>query len=215
MVEAADSTITGKTGNLISKNIRNLSFRSRIAEIALTAELHPLTAVNFEIFPYFSPYVIGGIGFFSFNPQAQYQGRWIDLQPLRLEGQGFDEYPDRKVYNLTGFNLQFGIGVRYDISNFLNARVEFLHRKLSTDYLDDASTKEYINPNLFSKYLSPQQAALARALYNRTKDGSIPIFRGNVRENDAYMTLSVKLGFSLARQDAGSRSRNRQLKCFF
>ena len=214
-VEGADSTINGKTNNLISKNIRNLSFRSKIAELALLAELHPLTAINLEIFPHLSPYLIGGVGYFAFNPQAQYNGQWIDLQPLHLEGQGFEEYPDRPVYNLSGFNIPFGAGVRYDLSDVLNVKLEFLHRMLFTDFLDDASNKVYINPSLFSKYLSPSQAALARVLYNRTKDGSIPVFRGHANEKDAYMSLSLKVGITLGRNNTGGRSSTRHLKCFF
>jgi hypothetical protein len=214
MVEGADSTITGKSGNLISKNVRNLSFRSKIAEVALVAEFHPLTLLNFEIFPFFSPYILGGVGYFSFNPQGYYRGQWVDLQPLRLEGQGFAEYPDRKIYRLSGMNFPIGVGARYDISDLLNIRVEFLHRILFTDYLDDASEKVYIDPSLFSKYLPPAQVATARALHNRTKDGSIPIFRGNVKEKDAYMTLSLKLGVSLGR-DRNGRAGTRQLRCFF
>ena len=38
-----------------------------------------------------------GVGYFSFNPQAKLGNRWIDLQPLSTEGQGFPEYPDRKA----------------------------------------------------------------------------------------------------------------------
>jgi hypothetical protein len=214
-IEGADSTILGKSNNLVSKNVRNLSFRSKIAEVALLAEFHPLTLINYEILPFLSPYVLAGIGYFSFNPQAQYNGEWVNLQPLHLEGQGFSEYPDRTVYKLRGFNVPVGVGLRYEISDQLNVRLEFLHRILFTDYLDDASTKTFINPALFAKYLVPAQAATARALYNRSKDGTIPIFRGHVREKDSYMTLSLKIGVLLGREGSKGRAGNRQLKCFF
>jgi len=209
-VGAADSTITGKSNNLVSKRVRNLSFRSKIAELTLLAEIHPLELINLQIIPYFSPYLIGGLGYFSFNPQAQLNGTWIDLQPLSTEGQGFEEYPDRKPYSLSQFNIPMGFGVRYEMSQKFNLRVEFIHRRLFTDYLDDASNKKLIDPALFAKYLSPVQAANARALYNRSLDGSAPIYRGHVQNKDAYMSLSVRLGLVLGRETSSRRS----LKCF-
>lgn len=215
MVESADSTITGKTHNLVSKYVRNLSFRSPISEITLTTEFHPLQLLNFELVPFVSPYVIAGVGWFHFNPQANLNGKWIDLQPLHTEGQGFSEYPDRKPYSLSQFNIPLGFGVRFEMTGMFNLRVEFIHRRLFTDYLDDASTKVYIDPSLFAKYLPPTDAANARALYNRSLDGSIPIYRGHSQNNDAYMSLSVKLGVVLGRQSTGSKTGTRQLRCAF
>jgi len=215
MVESADSTITGKTNNLVSKYVRNLSFRSPISEISLTTEFHPLQLLNFELVPFVSPYVIAGIGWFHFNPQANLNGKWIDLQPLHTEGQGFTEYPDRKPYSLTQYNIPLGLGIRYEMTGMFNLRVEFIHRRLFTDYLDDASTKELIDGSLFAKYLSPADAANARALYNRSIDGSTPIYRGHFQNNDAYMSLSVKLGIVLGRESTGSRAGTRQLRCAF
>ncbi len=212
-VSSADSTITGKSYNLISKNIRNLSFRSKIAEIALTAEFHPLQLLHIEIIRGVSPYIIGGIGWFHFNPQAQLKGRWIDLQPLHTEGEGFTEYPDRKPYKLSQFNIPMGLGVRYELSELFNVRVEFVHRRLFTDYLDDASNKTYIDPKLFSKYLSPVQAAYAEALFNRSKDGSVPIFRGHSQNKDAYMSLSIKLGVVLGREKTATSIGTKHLRC--
>ena len=80
---------------------RNVNFRSKITEFSLTAELHPLFIfINYEDResgpPRMSPYLLGGVGFFTFNPQTEYKGKWIDLQPLSTEGQGFAEYPDKK-----------------------------------------------------------------------------------------------------------------------
>lgn len=216
-VESADSTITGKSNNLVSKYVRNLSFRSKISEISLTTEFHPLQLLNFELIPFVSPYVIAGVGWFHFNPQANLNGKWIDLQPLHTEGQGFAEYPDRKPYSLSQFNVPMGLGLRYEMTGMFNLRVEFVHRRLFTDYLDDASTKEYINPSLFAKYLPPADAANARALFNRSLDGSIPIFRGHFQNNDAYMSISVKLGIVLGREstEGGSSYGRRQLRCAF
>jgi hypothetical protein len=214
-ISAQDSIITGKTLNLISKNIRNLSFKSKISEIALISEFYPLQLFYIEPIPFLSPYILAGVGYYHFNPQAKYDNKWIDLQPLHTEGEGFDEYPDRKPYKLSQLNIPLGLGIKYEVSGMFNLRVEFMHRRLFTDYLDDASQKEYVDPALFSKYLSPKNAEYARVLYNRTQDGSVPIFRGHSNNNDAYMTFSVKLGIVLGRERTGTSIGTKHLRCFF
>ena len=98
--------------------------------------------------PRLSPYVVAGAGVYSFDPQAKLNGQWYSLQPLHLEGQGFAEYPDRKTYQLTQLNLIGGLGLKYEINSLFNARLEFAHRFLFTDYLDDASEIDYIDPTL-------------------------------------------------------------------
>lgn len=52
------------------------------------------------------------------------------------------------------------MGLRIELGSLFNARIEFLDRKLFTDYLDDVSTT-YIDPALFYKYLNPSVAAIA------------------------------------------------------
>lgn len=182
---------------------RNLSFRSKITDIQLAAEIHPLFFKWYDEgqAPFWSPYIVAGIGFFSFNPQANLDGRWYDLQPLRLEGQGFDEYPDRKPYKLGQFNIPVGIGVKYEAGPSLNVRLEMVYRILSTDYLDDVSTT-YIDPALFSKYLQPSQAMIAQRLYSRTqeKDPTHFVEDGMTRglsEKDAFFTIQLKVGMAI------------------
>ncbi len=189
---------------------RNLSFRSSISEIALIAEFHPLFIfVDWSSKdrqpPTFSPYLMGGIGLYSFNPQALLNGRWVDLQPLHTEGQGFAEYPDRKVYNLRQTNIPIGLGFRYEVNSMLNIRAECLVRILNTDYLDDVSTR-YIQPALFYRYLQGQQLTDALLLNNRnlninpkyiSRPGSI---RGKYYNNDSYFTFNLKVGLIMGRE---------------
>lgn len=137
-----------------------------------------------------------GIGWFSFNPQANLNGVWIDLQPLHTEGQGFKEFPDRKPYKLSQANLLFGAAMKFELSPNINLRVEWIHRYLFTDYLDDASTK-YINPDLFSKYLTPSLAAQALQLHKRTNFKTS--IRGDPKNTDSYFTVNFKLGLTLGR----------------
>ncbi|MEO5944709.1 MAG: hypothetical protein ABIP30_00845 [Ferruginibacter sp.] len=207
-VSANDNVLAGITDIAKERYNRNLNFRSSIKEVSVMAELHPLyifidwTSRDNDP-PKLSPYLLGGVGYFSFNPQTQLGNRWVDLQPLSTEGQGFAEYPDRKVYKLQQVNFPVGVGAKYELSPFLNLRAEFLYRILKTDYLDDVSTR-YIDPALFSTYFSGAKLANALALNDRqlvrhtspTGGGK----RGSPNQNDAYFSFNVKLSFVLGRE---------------
>lgn len=180
------------------RQVRNLSYRSDIREIALIGEFHPFTIINWDKIPSLSPYIMAGVGWFSFNPQANYNGRWVNLQPLSTAGQGFEEFPERKHYRLSSFCVPFGIGFRFELSPLFSTRFEIVERYTFTDYLDDASAP-YIDPELFYKYFSPEKAALADALANRAgkKIGGV---RGGTKTKDKYLTLNLKLAMTLGRE---------------
>jgi hypothetical protein len=174
---------------------QGLHYRSRINELAVISEFHPLSLRDLETPPTVSPYLLLGIGWFSFNPQSTYEGRWVNLQPLSTSGQGFEEFPDRKPYRLSTVCVPFGVGVKYDISALFTARFEVLERYTLTDYLDDASAPA-IDPSLFYKYFSPEKAAMAEALSTRT----VGIVRGGTRTKDKYLTMNLKLAMMLGRE---------------
>lgn len=202
-----DSILKPVASTTTGRYERNLSFKSKISEVQLAIEVHPLMFRDFEDEdpPLFSPYAVAGVGLFSFDPQAKLNGQWYSLQPLHLEGQGFKEYPDRPNYQLRQVNICAGLGLKYQVSPLLNARLEFVHRILNTDYLDDASTG-YIDPALFYNYLPANKAAIAQQLYDRKKE--LPPFdasgvydqRGDPRDNDAYFTIQFKVGMTIGRQ---------------
>jgi hypothetical protein len=109
---------------------------------------------------------------------------------------------------------------------------------LFTDYLDDVHDK-YIDPAVFSKYLSGTQLDQALILNNRKRADALPNQttarpfgkRGNPLNNDSYFTVNVKVGFVIGRDNAGSggyynggggggssekarrRAQKRQLRC--
>ena len=191
-VSAADSTGSP------DRQVRNLSYRSDIREIALIGEVHPLVLTNWETLPAISPYIVAGVGYFSFNPQASYEGRLVNLQPLSTAGQGFAEYPERKPYKLSSLCVPFGFGLKYDFSALISGRFEVIERYTFTDYLDDASA-HYIDPELFYKYFTPEKAALAEALHNRAGK-KIGGSRGGLNTKDKYVTINLKLGVMLGRE---------------
>jgi hypothetical protein len=150
--------------------------------------------------PRTSPYVLAGVGYFSFNPQTKLGNNYIDLQPLRTEGQGFAE-TGRKEYSLSQLNIPIGAGVKYELSPLVNLRAELLYRKTFTDYIDDLSTT-YIDPALFPKYLTPQQVANARILYDRQIEphAGVDGIRGISRNNDAYLSANLKISVIIGRE---------------
>ncbi len=185
---------------------RNTSFRSKISEVSLTLELHPLFIfINYEDResdpPRLSPYLLAGVGYFSFNPQTDLKGKWIDLQPLSLEGQGFTKYTDLKTYKLQQMNFPLGLGVKYELSPLVNLRGEFVYRVLQTDYLDDVSGT-YANPDWFADYFTGTKYDNAIALYDRqmTKVTGVGGKRGSAKQKDAFFSFNIKLGLTLGRQ---------------
>ncbi len=185
---------------------RNVNFRSKITEFSLTAELHPLYIfINYEDResgpPRMSPYLLGGVGFFTFNPQAEYKGKYIDLQPLSTEGQGFAEYPDKKVYKLQQMNFPLGLGIKYELSDLVNLRGEYVYRVTNTDYLDDVSTT-YVDPKVYDTYFTGVKLANAIALSDRqiSKATGPGGKRGSPKQKDAYFSFNLKLSLVLGRQ---------------
>lgn len=210
-LSAADSVLksVGVKDVARARYNRNLSFRTNITEIAAIAEFHPLFAfIDWESRegdpPRFSPYLMGGISYFTFNPQAKINNTWIDLQPLRTEGQGFAEYPDKKPYKLNGIGIPVGGGVKYELSALFNVRLEFLYRATNTDYIDDVSTT-YADKALFANYFSGNRLVNAVLLSDRQR-GEIPSQtlpdkkRGNPKDNDHFFSFNLKIGIGIGRE---------------
>jgi hypothetical protein len=206
-VTAHDSILAPGEGAAAGRYQRNLSFRSPVWEASLLAEIHPLSWIaynNGQALPRWSPYMLGGVGLFAFNPKAKLNGNWFSLNDLRTEGQGFAAYAERRPYRLTQCNVPLGVGLKYELSTYLNARLEVVHRVLFTDYLDDVSGS-YVNPEAFYLYLSPEKAALATQLADRRRltqhangdpNGEQ---RGNPAKKDAYFSVQLKMGLLLNR----------------
>ena len=218
-VEGEDSRAPAKGGLEEDRKYRNLSFQSDIKEVYGALEFYP--TVFFERYDGFKgklrPYVLGGAGMFHFNPKTKdVDGKIVELAPLRLEGQGFAEYPDSKPYKLLQKNLLVGFGFKYYLKENMYVGLEVLHRKLFTDYVDDVSHNYYIDPIHFDSYLSAAEAVQARRLYYRgtytfpaTRPYQEFAERGDPKDNDAYFSNILRFGWRIGGIDA----RSKQLKC--
>ena len=207
-ISGNDKILVGITDIAKERYNRNLNFRSYIIDVTAMLEIHPMYIFIDWLAkdvtpPRISPYIVGGIGYFSFNPQTKQGNRYIDLQPLSTEGQGFAEYPERKVYKLNQYNYPLGAGFRYELSALVNLRAEAVYRTTHTDYIDDLSTT-YIDPSLFNKYFGAgsQKAINARALYDQQleKHGGIDGRRGNPKNTDGYFTVGLKISVIIGRE---------------
>lgn len=200
-----DAKIKGTGGMEEARKTRNQNFRSRIAEAYLAAEIYPTVFLENDpssLFHKLRPYAVAGLGVFHFNPEGKdpLNGDWIKLQPLHLEGEGFQEYPDRKNYNLTQVNIPLGIGIKYYTSERVSISLEALMRKTFSDYLDDVSTT-YIDPNLFFQHLDQATAIVATRMFDKSvgaANRNAGEKRGSPTNKDSYYAVGFKISFRLS-----------------
>lgn len=165
---------------------RNLNFKSDIIEFNAIAEFNFLEYRISNDKYKFTSYLFLGLDVFSFKPRAQMGNLWIDLQPLRTEGQ-------TKGYKLTQMAIPFGVGAKMNVTKQVGIGIEWGPRRTFTDFLDDVSgtypdTK--LNPftNINGFKLSDRSLNAGSNINEQ---------RGNPRTKDWYfffgLTLNIKL----------------------
>lgn len=177
---------------------RNLSVRTSILEVSGQIELNFLTYEIGDPRRPSTPYLFLGFSVFRFNPQAEFNGRWIDLQPLGTEGQGIPGFEDR--YPLTQVSLPFGIGFKFNIWKNLGGAVEWGMRRTWTDYLDDVGGV-YADPVLLEDQNGPLAALLAdRSLQPLGPDGTnAEMQRGETNRTDYYIFAGFMLTYKIGK----------------
>lgn len=165
---------------------RNLNFKSRIMEFHAIAEFNFLEYRISNDKYKFTTFLYLGLDVFNFKPRAQMDNFWIDLQPLRTEGQ-------TKGYKLTQVAIPFGLGVKMNVSKKVGIGIEWGPRKTFTDYLDDVSGT-YPNP-----FVSPFSSINGMKLSDRSKNAGSNVNeqRGNPRTKDWYFFFGLTLNFKL------------------
>ena len=202
-LEGDDAIINANGGLEEARKTRNSNFRTDLREAFLVAEVYPTVFLEgslIEMQGKLRPYGIIGAGVFHFNPQGRdpKTGEWIYLRPLRTEGQGFKEYPDRKEYKLTQLNIPMGFGVKYFLSERATISLEVIHRKTFTDYIDDVS-KTYYDPSA----LAAQSSGYLAADMADQSDNQFPYItatgeqRGDPRDKDSYMFAVITINYKL------------------
>jgi hypothetical protein len=226
-MEGDDRIINDQGGFEVARKYRNIIFKSPLYEAYLGLELYPTVYISLRNgtgVPRFRPYLVGGIGLFAFNPKGLYTrdgiNTWVDLKPLRLEGQGMAE-TSIPEYQLWSYCAPVGIGIKYDLTERLTFGIEVMHRKTGTDYIDDVSNR-FIDPKLFDKYLTPEQAEIAKYMANPSSffpgaPGYTPYRigkeRGNPKLKDGYFSSVFRLTWKIGPVYAVWFKNRQSLRC--
>lgn len=187
---------------------RNLHFRAQNWEVAALIEYywHPVKVNNITRHLW-NPYIFFGLGMSTNNPQAELNGTWVDLRPLQLEN---NPYNDKIVV------FPMGLGFKYKLNVYMDLKFEGNYRFTVTDYMDDISaynvSEFYLD--LVDDYVTgnnPDRLKLAIRNPRFVLDNGEPdvdaILRNNGRVRrgsglehryDGYMTVSLGLEIYLS-----------------
>jgi hypothetical protein len=203
------------------RNNRNLHFRSHVVELngiyeyyfnsESSGHRYNIKGARGMKAKKFTYYAFGGVGVFFFNPQAQYNGQWVSLQPLGTEGQGLPGGGSK--YSRVSIAIPYGLGLRYAIDRDWKIGLEVGARKTFTDYIDDVSGNYYDNTvirnergDMAAALADPSKGMFAETQYDpkngRSKAG---IQRGDPKDKDTYMFLMVTASYRIKKK--GSRAK--------
>ena len=176
---------------------RNLSFQSRIIEVA--------GGVEFNYFPFQlghnrykgTAYILAEIGLFQMKPMTELNGDLIELQSLGTEGQG-SSLSSKGQYGLTQLTVPLGFGFKVALGSKASFNIEYGIRKTFTDYLDDVASDSYLD----LEDLAAENGPLAAQLSNRSLDGSRYGKRGTSATKDWYAFFGASLAFRLGKAGA-------------
>lgn len=187
---------------------RNLHFRATNIEVATIIEYywHPVKVNNITRHLW-NPYIFAGVGMSTNNPEAELNGTWVDLRPLQLEN---NPYNDRIVV------FPMGLGFKYKLNVYMDMRFEGNYRFTLTDYMDDISAYNVTEfyRDVVDDYVSGDNPDRLRLLIRNPQfvlDNGEPdvdaILRNNGRVRrgsglthryDGYMTFSIGLEIYLS-----------------
>ncbi len=193
-VEGDDS----RASDGFSKN-RNLNFRSNITELTGQYEFNFFAYQTANPATRATPYLLCGLSVFRFNPQALYNGDWVNLQPLGTEGQGTTSPGAKKPYDRTSYALVYGGGFKWKIGRRWGFVLETAVRRTHTDYLDDVSTT-YADPNLIRKEYGKTAAILSDRSISTAPGGDIGRQRGDSSKKDWYVFTGIQITYTLSKR---------------
>jgi len=187
-ISAMRSEIEGHASSTGFPARPGLSFTSNLTDISGVVEFNFRPYFTGSRMNAFTPYIMGGISAFFYNPFSQ----GVELRPLGTEGQNIG-YEGRKPYGSVGISLPFGLGVKASISQRIGLQLYWEMHKTFNDYLDDVSTTYYLDGAVIDRN---DQAATASDPTMNHKPG---MQRGNASNKDwyAFVGLSVTYKFNI------------------
>ncbi len=192
------TTLSGDDKNSISvdRNKRNLHFRSDLQEFSTTLEIYPIAFFTKKSL-WLKPFFRSGLGVFHFNPQAKYEDKWYDLQPMSTEGQGLP-LSGKNPYYLFDISHIFGLGLKFDVGK-ISLKYEISPRSTNTDYIDDVSGT-YFDLDVIRKYKSDAAAKLSYSAIDWSLENKSPDIantqRGNSKNDDWFVIHQFSLTYT-------------------
>lgn len=191
--------------NKPSLQLRNLSFTSAILEGNLIADYNIFDLNDKR----FTPYLFAGLAVYHYNPYAyDTLGARIYLKPLSTEGQGLDNFPNRKPYKLTQMAIPFGAGIKLRVTESVTLGYEIGMRKLFTDYLDDVSST-YVDAAALAAARGPLAVEMAyRGDEVKMGNPTYPVegsIRGGAKQKDWYYFQGITLSIGLPNRNVSTR----------
>lgn len=190
---------------------RNWSFQTTIIESSLQLEYNFIEDRNKgrRFANPFIPYAFAGVGFMSFNPQADYMGTMLDLAPLTLSG---------KTYSTSAIIVPFGLGMRYYIMRNLQLGIELGARYTTTSYLDDIAPNDvYVDPAItpnptITAYFYSKSTANRNPGDLRSKMGDVKTESGSsginsfLGKTDLYFVPALTVAYTIGNTGGGGGS---------
>jgi len=191
-----------KSRNDFDQN-RNLSFRSPLVEGAFGLEFNYMNYATGRLFGeryWYTPYMIIQLSVFYFNPKAELDGQWYELQPLGTEGQG-TSLSSQSTYSRVQVSMPIGLGFKFNIHKKVQVSIEYGARLTFTDYLDDVKGS-YVDPVELGAINGPIAANLSdRSLNSFGANGrNVGARRGDGAFRDWYSFFGIGITFKLGQR---------------
>ncbi len=117
-------------------------FETDIAEAAIQLDINFLPFVAGDPTSLYTPYVFGGISGFYFDPVPKRErGGTIDVitDDSHWHVDEFDENNNPPSYSNFNLGINFGMGMKFHVTNNITGGLEWGLRYTGTDYLDEVS----------------------------------------------------------------------------
>ena len=201
---------------------RNLSFRTHLFEVSQQFEwifysnerfgarhkIYGLKGMNNKNTV---AYLITGFSGFRYIPQGPSEGDWVNLRPLRTEGQGL--IGGGEEYKKIGIGIPVGLGYKFGIDALWRMSFELTYTQTFTDYLDDESGIYFYNDLIAASY------GTTSAYFADPSSGAFPSWtsagesRGDPAHKDGYIFLNISFVRNITYKSIGRMKWDYKRRC--
>lgn len=179
--------------------VRNLSFKSQIVELAATFEINffKYSLIKSRDTKTWTPYLFAGGSLFYYNPYTKLDGNKYYLESVGTEGQKTPNRPNKnRGYDQYAFAIPYGFGVKVGLSQNWAINFEVSSRLTFTDYIDDVSGK-YPDSDDVNYFVNGTNIGLD--LYDRSdlNIGVLDKQRGTSKDKDRFMFVGISMTYTI------------------